>query len=234
MSLSDAHHFRKMVAGACMIAAPILFLVAVIVLPGIDSDAGPYLRNALEHPDAWYLQAILSLASLVLVIPATLGLMHMLREREVAWGHVGGACALVGTLALAGLSTVDLVVWQMTKGGSVAQNVALLDRLFNAEGFTIPMYLGAMLFPIGTLVLFGGLARAHAVSPAMAGVAGVGAIALIVAFFAALHWLLIAAAALYVVAYASTGLMVIRETDAEWEHTPEFQGFGLGTAKMGA
>lgn len=34
------------------------------------------------------------------MVPATLGLMHMLREREVALGHVGGAIALIGLLVM--------------------------------------------------------------------------------------------------------------------------------------
>ena len=35
------------------------------------------------------------------MVPAVLGLMHMLREREVAFGHLGGGLAMVGLLALA-------------------------------------------------------------------------------------------------------------------------------------
>ena len=39
------------------------------------------------------------LASVVLALPAVLGLMHMLRERMAAYGHIGGALALPGLLA---------------------------------------------------------------------------------------------------------------------------------------
>ena len=42
------------------------------------------------------------LVSLVLAVPAVLGLMHMLREREVALGHVGGGLGLLGILAFVG------------------------------------------------------------------------------------------------------------------------------------
>jgi hypothetical protein len=38
-------------------------------------------------------------------------------------------------------------------------------------------------------------------------------------------WLLIVAAALLLVGVGSTGLMVLRESDADWEHTPQFRGF---------
>ena len=224
MSLSDSHHFRKMVAGACMVVAPVLFLAAVIVLPGIDTDAADYYANAVDHPDAWYISSLLALASLVVVVPAVLGLMHMLREREVAFGHVGGGFMLTGVVALAALTGTDLVVWQMTKGGDPAQMTALVDRFMNSEGL-IPLIVGALLFPLGTIALFAGLVRAHATSAIVGGIAVVGAICFAVGYMAAAQWLLIVAAAMYVVSFGATGLMVLRETDADWEHTPEFRGF---------
>jgi hypothetical protein len=58
---------------------------------------------------------MLVLISIVLAVPATLGLMHMLRERHVAAGHVGGGLALVGLLAFTGVTAVQLVVWQMAQ-----------------------------------------------------------------------------------------------------------------------
>jgi hypothetical protein len=44
---------------------------------------------------------LLSMVAVALVVGVTLGFMHMLREREVAYGHIGGALALVGLLATA-------------------------------------------------------------------------------------------------------------------------------------
>jgi len=48
--------------------------------------------------DAWYVAQLIGLVSIVLAVPAVLGLMHMLREREVAWGHIGGGLAMLGLL----------------------------------------------------------------------------------------------------------------------------------------
>lgn len=224
MSLSDAHHFRKMVAGACMIVAPILFLASAIVLPGLDDDAGAYLANAVDHPDQWYLQAMLGLAATVFLIPAALGLMHMLREREVALGHVGGALALVGVIGFAVLCAFDLVVWQMTKGGETTQMVALLDRVQNADGIMIPLSVAVLCFPVGMLVLSWGLLRAHAVRVEMAVMLAFAVVVMAVAWFAVSQTLLIIAAALLTVALGSIGFMVWREPDESWEHTPQLGG----------
>jgi hypothetical protein len=54
----------------------------------------------VSNPDTGSLEQMLLVAGLVLMVPAVLGLMHMLREREVAFGHVGGAVALIGLLVM--------------------------------------------------------------------------------------------------------------------------------------
>jgi hypothetical protein len=229
MSLSDAHHTRKMVAGACMMLSPLLFLAAMVISPGFDSSAAGYLANAASDPDAWYAMSLLSLASLVFVVPAILGLMHMLREREVAAGHVGGALALVGALAFAALQGFNLVVWQMVDSGAPAQMVALVDRFQDSAGVTVPLFGGGLAFCIGFVVLAWGLTRAHAVHPAIALAMALGAVALAVGFTAYSQAMLIAAGALFTLGTGAIGWMVWRETDADWEHTPEFHGFGAAT-----
>jgi hypothetical protein len=78
---------------------------------------------------------------------------------------------------------------------------------------------------LGYVVLAWGLAAARAISPMMAGCIGLGAALLSIAFATAVTWLLIVAAAVLLIGVGSTGLMVLRETDADWEHTPQFRGF---------
>jgi hypothetical protein len=136
--LSDAHYFRKLVAGFCMVLAPLFLLLSAIVHPGFKTDEAEFLASAARSLDAWYLAEILVLISIVL-----------------AWG----------------------------------------------------------------------LAAARAISPVMAGCIGLGAVLLSVAFATAVTWLLIVAAALLLVGVGSTGMMVLRESDADWEHTPQFRGF---------
>ena len=115
--LSNAHHFRKQVAGVCMMAAPALLLAGVIIHPETGTSESSMVAAAAGDPDAWYAAHLLILGSLVLAVPATLGFMHMLREREVAWGHVGGGLALLGIVAYVGIVTVEgFVGWQAAGG----------------------------------------------------------------------------------------------------------------------
>jgi hypothetical protein len=188
--MSDAHHFRKMVAGFCMVFAPLLMLV------GFATD-----------PDTSY--AFL-FAGAVLSVPAALGLMHMLREREVALGHLGGGMALVGLMGMAGLVGMD-----------AAGSTDLVDRVDHLSGIGRPLFICTLLFGAGLLALGMGLYRAHAVAAWSAVSLMVGAIALDVALIASSAGVAIVGIAAIVAGQGVIGLTVWRESDDAWERTPE-------------
>jgi hypothetical protein len=225
MHLSDAHHSRKMVAGACMVVAPFVLLVAMVVHPASDMDEATQVATIADNLDAWYVAHLLAFVSIVLVVPAVLGLMHMLRERQVALGHVGGGLAILGLLALTGLVAMELVLWQMAGAGNTAETVALLERLNETAGIVIPFVLLSFGFSLGMATLAVGLYRARAVQSWMAVFVAVGAILFGFAVATAMNWLAIVAAAFLVVGLGAIGRLVLRETDEAWEHTPEYEGF---------
>ena len=225
MHLSDAHHSRKIVAGACMVVAPIFLLVAMVIHPASDMDEATQVATIADNLDAWYAAHLIVLVSIVLTVPAVLGLMHMLRERQVTLGHVGGGLAMVGLLAFVGIVAMELVMWQLVGDGDTAAAVSLLKGLNESAGILIPFALMSFGFAIGMALLAVGLYRARAVQSWMAFCAGVGAILVGLAFATALNWLAIVAAAFLVVGLGSIGRMIIRETDEAWEHTPEYEGF---------
>jgi hypothetical protein len=98
--LSNAHHFRKLVAGCCMVLAPLALLIAMVDDSTIGTSRFSLVIGRVGNPDTGELSQVLLVASLVLFVPVVLGLMHMLREREVEIGHLGGAVALLGLLVL--------------------------------------------------------------------------------------------------------------------------------------
>lgn len=225
MHLSDAHHSRKMVAGACMILAPLVLLAAVVIHPASSMDEATQVATIADNLDAWYVAHLLALISIAVMVPAVLGLMHMLREREVAFGHVGGGLAMLGLLAFAGIVGMELVMWQMVAGGSTREAVALLERLNDTAGIVIPFVVVSFGFALGLACLAIGLYRARAVQSWTAISIAVGAIVFGFAIATAMNWLAIVAAAFLVVGLGAVGRMVLRETDEAWEHTPEYEGF---------
>lgn len=225
MHLSDAHHSRKMLAGACMVVAPFVLLVAMVIHPASDMDEATQVATIADNLDAWYVAHLLAFLAIMLMVPALLGLMHMLRERQVALGHVGGGLALVGLLAFTGLVAMELVLWQMAGAGNTAETVALLERLNETAGIVIPFVLLSFGFALGVACLAVGLYRARAVQSWMAVFVAVGAILFGFAVATAMNWLAIVAAAFLLVGLGAIGRMVLRETDEAWEHTPEYEGF---------
>ena len=225
MHLSDAHHSRKMVAGACMVVAPVVLLVAMVVHPASDMDEAAQVATIADNLDAWYLAHLLALVAIALTVPAVLGLMHMLRERQVSLGHVGGGLAMLGLLAYTGIVGMELAMCEMAAGVSTAEAVALLERLNETTGIVVPFLFVSFGFAIGLACLAVGLYRARAVQSWMAISAGAGAILFGLGVASAMNWMTVVAAAFMVVGLGAIGRMVLRETDEAWEHTPEYEGF---------
>jgi hypothetical protein len=191
--ISDAHHFRKMVAGFCMVFAPLCVLVGFIA-----------------DPDASY--AFL-FAGAILMVPAALGLMHMLREREVAMGHVGGGLSLIGLMGMAALIGMDV-------GGTTD----LVDRVDHLSGVANWMFVATMGFGVGMAMLGMGVFRAHAVMSWAAACLMIGGIAFDVGLLASSAGIAIAASAAVLAGLGATGFKVWRESDEAWEHTPALGG----------
>jgi hypothetical protein len=226
--LSDSHHFRKTIAGMCMIAAPLLLLVGMVVHPERKSDVGDQLGVIAQNMDAWYVAHLLVAVSLVLAVPAVLGLMHMLREREVAFGHLGGALAMVGLLATTGVVAIEgFVGWQAAAatGAEGGAMTALFERLTETTGIVIPFFVMSLAFTVGMLFLAAGLYRARAVQSWTAAMLAIGSVVFAIGTLATGELLSIVGAAVLLVGFVQVGRMVLAESDEEWEHTPEYRGF---------
>ena len=223
--LSDSHHFRKTIAGMCMVAAPLLLLVGMVIHPERKSDVADQLAVVADNMDAWFAAHLIVLISLVLAVPAVLGLMHMLREREVAFGHLGGGLAMVGILATTGVVAIDgFVGWQAAESPS-PEMVALFERVTETTGVVIPFFVMSLGFAVGMLFLAAGLYRARAVQSWTAAMLGVGSIVLAVGNMMPSDVLSILGSAVLLVGFVQVGRMVLSESDEEWEHTPEYSGF---------
>ena len=225
MGFSDSQHLRKTVAGTCMVLGPLLILAAFVISPRLETDAAAQLRVAAEHVDRFYLVNMLAMVGVVLLVPATLGLMHMVRERRPAHGAIGGGLAMLGLFATMVSFGLALAVWQMVSNGVQPGDVALLDSINDAAGVQIPVAIVGFAGAIGFVVLMLGMYRARVVDWWMALCAAAGIVMVNVAFPAGVLALAIAGSALLLVGLGAIGLMVVRESDADWEHTPDYHGW---------
>jgi hypothetical protein len=225
MGFSDSQHLRKMVAGACMLLAPLLFLVAFVVSPELETKAGAALSTAADNVDRFYIANLLATIGLMLVVPAVLGLMHMLRERRPAYSGLGGTLTLIGVFASMVGQGVAFVMWEMARNGAdSAANTAVIHGVINDAGTVLPIYVLGYVGALGVVVLAAGLYMARVVDWWMALFFAAGIVCINIAFPAGLLALAIVGSALTLVGLGSMGLMVLRESDADWEHTPEYKG----------
>lgn len=224
---SQSHQLRKLLAGLCLVAAPVFLVAASIVQPKLSTDGSHQLTLAAAHPDRWFISNILALAALALLVPAVMGLIHMLRERQVLAGFVGGGLSLLGILAATAASGMSLVLWQMTKPGlDSTQMGRLADRVVGATGIQLAIFVPTAFFALGMLVLAFGLFRAHAVPALCALGLGAGAVCLTVGLGpAASVALTIVGSGVLLVAMLPIGWGVLMESEEAWEHTPQFSGF---------
>ena len=229
MHISDAHHFRKMIAGCCMVIGPFLALVAFVISPAIKDGSAAQLAEIARHQDRFLLSMFLSLAAVLLVMGAVMGLMHMLREREVALGHIGGGLALMGLLAVMAQLGGQFTLWPMVDDGVQAADVSAWHSLTHDTATVIPLFVLPWAAVLGFAVLALGLYRAHAVDWWMSAMLALGALGITLAGPMASITVGIVGAALFLVGSGSIGLMVLRESDADWEHTPDYRGFRPAT-----
>jgi hypothetical protein len=92
-------------------------------------------------------------------------------------------------------------------------------------GVVLPVFVMSYAFTLGILCLAAGLYRARAVQSWTAAMLGIGAIVLGVGLGTAEDVVGIVGAAIFFVAFAQIGRMVMTEPDEDWEHTPEHRGF---------
>ena len=224
LKLSDTHHFRKVLAGCAMVLAPAVLLVGTILHPATPAGESARVGAIATDGGLWMAAHLVLLAAVVLALPAVLGLMHMLRERMAAYGHIGGALALLGLLAFLGLVAIELVVGQMAMSGPRGGAVALLGTIGGSAAITVPFVWGTLAFALGMIVLGLGLYEARAVEWWQALGLALAGVALVIGPLLASNVIAIVGALLLLGALGSIGIAVLRESDADWEHTPESRG----------
>ena len=225
MGVSDSHHFRKMVAGCCMVAGPLFALAAFVISPALKSGSAAQVAEAARHQDSFLLTIVLSLIAVTFVVGATLGFMHMLREREVAYGHIGGALTIVGLLATAAAFGAQMLLWSMVRDGVQPADITAWHSVTHDTAPVVILGIIGWLPAVGFASLAVGLYRAHAVDMWMCACMALGVLGITLATPLTSLFVGIVGSALFLIGSGSIGALVLRESDADWEHTPEHHGF---------
>lgn len=214
---------RKTLTAASMILAPALFFASDAVWPVTSTDADDILADATGSTGRVYLGAGLALLAFVAMAGAVLGLAHLLHERRPALALIGGGLGLAGIVGGAAATSAVGLVLSEAPGRDPLIMTNLIDDLMDKA---TPIFITSLLLSVGLIILAVGLAQARVVAwPAAVGLE-VSALVLGVAVPLAWKPVILVAELVLLASLGSIGVQVLGETDEEWEHTPEFHGFG--------
>ena len=220
MNLTNPTTFQRKAAGAAMIAAPLVSIVAEILHARLQTDAGKQIEAIAANTGRWYTAhvLVLVLVALVLFLPAFVGVMHLLEQKRPLLGNLSLVAFVPGMVALAALVGMELVAWQMAQPDrDRAEMISLFESTSENAGI-VPVILVALLFPIAWLLVGIGLYAARLVPRWSAALVG---LAQLVGFVSELSggpkWLAVAAQIAFAIGLIPIGLRVLRLSDASWE-----------------
>lgn len=219
LKITDADNFRRTLAGLCLIAAPVAGLVATVVAPPAALDIGERLTIVAEHSTRFLVANLLAVLLQVLLVPALLGLLHLLKGRGVVLGHIGGGLALAGVFGYMGILATEFVLLEMAEGDR-QEMVALAERVYGSVGFAIFLLMFLFGLLLGLIVLSVALWRAR-IAPIWT--AACIALASVLDFVAStssvavmLAWILLLAGLGWI------GLKVLGMSDEDWAQRHSF------------
>ena len=157
---------KRCVMGLSMLLAPLLLLVGFSIHPPEPHDGAQMLEVIANDAGRWNSAHILFALSMVLSIPATLGLMDLLERRGgTRFGLIGGSLTVVGVIFLTLFIGVELA---MSAIASVPVEEhpgieAAMQALIDFDG-PLPVVFVGLSLNLGLFVLAVGLISTRAVS----------------------------------------------------------------------
>jgi hypothetical protein len=212
----DTANFRRTLVGICLIIQPLLNLISVAISPQQSTDTSKQLAMIGAHPTRFLISSLLDLLWLLLLIPAVLGLLHLLRARGALLGHIGGGFALAGAVGAAAYRGVNLAQLQVVES-RLNQGQVLTAFGQPSLGSVAVMLMSATGLIVGYALLAVGLWRTRA--------APRGASGLIVAFLVVdivglaaggNKGVLLVAHTLLLVGLGWIGVRMLAMSDAQW------------------
>lgn len=135
MNLANPSTFHRQIAGAAMITAPSVIVVAELLHGRFETVAAEQLAVVADNTGRWYAAHVLVLVALVLTLPAFVGLAHLVRASRPLLGSLSLLAFAPGLVVLASVAGMELVLWQMAQPGrDWAEMVSLLDGLTESAG----------------------------------------------------------------------------------------------------
>ncbi len=213
--LSDPRRFSRLIAVFALFAAPLLVLAGMAATPWEDEFTTASYHDALAaHPGQAQVAAMLLHFGFLLLLPASLGLMHLARGASPKLAHVGGLLAVFGLATLPGLLVTDFYDLALAEALPRAQSVPISDAALDGWAAMLLSLTGTIPVFVGMIVLAFAVWRAGVV-PVWAAV--LVTLGWLVPFASAGGLVLgVLGGALMTLGLGWVGLTVARMSDQEW------------------
>jgi hypothetical protein len=226
--MHDSRTVRRLSSGGCLIVGPALALLGILVRPsGSDDTGGELLSFVGAHGATVLVSDVFLIAAVLLLVPAFIGAIHVLRNRAPILGYLGGGLAIAGYVCLISRVALDGIALEMVgRGTTGADMAAVLERTMNHD----PLFaMLAIVFVagrgVGTTMLGIGLWRAHTIPAWAAAAVAASQPVYFIAHAIENKPLDVVAFALFAAGLARLGASVLRMHDAEWEAQPADAGW---------
>jgi Domain of unknown function (DUF4386) len=222
LRLSDGRNFGRTLTGLCLIAAPVLLLIAAIVSPDVDDDnKAKELANIAAHKGSYLTGNLLWLLAAIVLIGASVGIIHLFRGRKVGLGQVAGSLMIMAGAVSFGWYAFAIVEYEMVNHSGIdrAAMANFLDKAGDSTGTIIPFIVLFLLGVVVGLVLLGVAAWRRRMVPAWS--AALIAVAGVVAFFGESKGVEIMDFVILIAGLGPLGLATLRMSDEEWDSPRE-------------
>ena len=203
-------------------AAPLGLAASIAVAPPLNGTTSELLTRLAAHRSALLVADLLAIGAVLVLVPASLGLLRALRARGSRLAPVAVALFAVGWLFVLGQVALDRFEVQLaTSGIPLDEAVRIADRLDNGDvGMGVASAVFIVGHTVGAILIGVALGRSRFV-PRWAGAAVLlGAVLHPIARVGVENKPLDVAAFLLVAAgLGVAGVRILRMTDLEWEAT---------------
>jgi hypothetical protein len=218
LALSDPTRFRRGLGSASLLLAPLLGLAAAVIAPPSSSNTAADLALISAHHGAFVAEAVLEAAAWIVFIPGVLGIVHLLRQRGVVLGHVGGVLAILGMISFVAESAIAQATAVLAE--DAGHRAVYAQAVYSMRHSPLAAFvLLALLGEIGLILLAVAMRRARR---APGWVVAATAVAVLVDFAPIpdplgliITWLLLG------LAFGRIGWAIRSTSDAEWEQPGE-------------
>ena len=162
LRIKDPSNFRRTLVGLCLIVAPLILFAASIIEPTSEGDeAREWLPELAEEAGRNDAATTLFIVGFVLLVPALIGLVHLVRERGIVLAHIGGVLAVLGSILYPVLFSTTFYDLSLAENLPIDQAVAAQEGTEDYVGvyfIFIPAIVG---WTLGLILLSIALLRAR-------------------------------------------------------------------------